>query len=120
MRTQFAGLLALLALVVGIHHGAAQGMRFFRITGPAATSITAFNPDGMMVWSNTLPGTNYTVQAVSSLPGGTNWVDYVKIHAINVVNTNLLVAFNPPAGMAIIPAGVFTMGDTLDGESDAK
>jgi len=31
----------------------------------------------------------------------------------------LLVALNPPDGMALIPAGSFMMGDNLDGESDA-
>ena len=97
----------------------AQGSRYFRISGPAATTITSFNPDGTLVWSNALTGSNYTVQTVTSLPGGTNWVDYVQIPAANNVNTNRLIAFNAPAGMALIPAGSFTMGDNLDGESDA-
>src|SRR5208282_6892562 len=93
--------------------------RFFRISGPAATTITAFNADGTLVWSNTMAGTNYTVQTVSSLPGGTNWVDYVRLPVTSSVNTNLIFSFNPPAGMALIPAGSFTMGDALDGEGDA-
>jgi formylglycine-generating enzyme required for sulfatase activity len=109
----------MLALFAGIHQAAAQGARFFRISGPAATRITTFRPDGMLVWSNALAGTNYTIQTVTSLPGGTNWVDYVQLPTTNDVNTNLIFAFNPPAGMALVPAGVFTMGDTLDGESDA-
>jgi formylglycine-generating enzyme len=108
-----------LALLAGINQVIAQGTRFFRISGPAVTTITAFNPDGTLVWSNTLAGTNYTVQTVSSLPGGTNWVDYVQLPVTNSVNTNLIVAFNPPAGMVLIPAGEFTIGDTLDGLSDA-
>jgi formylglycine-generating enzyme required for sulfatase activity len=33
--------------------------------------------------------------------------------------TNLPAATTAPLGMALIPAGSFTMGDTLDGESDA-
>src|ERR1035438_9953095 len=93
----------------------AQDARFFRISGPAATEITAFRPDGTLVWSNALAGTNYTVQTVAALPGGTNWVDYVQLPVTSRVNTNLIFSFNPPAGMALIPAGVFTMGDTLDG-----
>jgi formylglycine-generating enzyme required for sulfatase activity len=96
----------------------AQEARFFRISGPAATTIIAFRPDGMLVWSNALPGMTYIIQTVSFLPGGTNWVDYVQIPVTNDVNTNLLIAFNPPAGMAIIPAGSFTMGDTLDYAGD--
>jgi formylglycine-generating enzyme required for sulfatase activity len=46
-------------------------------------------------------------------------VDYVQLPVTQAVNTNLLIDFNPPAGMTLIPAGVFTMGDTLDGETDA-
>jgi formylglycine-generating enzyme required for sulfatase activity len=106
-----------LALFAGINPAAAQGTRFFRISGPAASTITALNPDGTVVWSNEQPGTNYTVQTVASLPGGTNWVDYVQLPVTNGVNTNQIVDFNPPAGMAFIPAGSFTMGDTLDGGS---
>jgi formylglycine-generating enzyme required for sulfatase activity len=108
-----------LALFTGIHQAAAQGIRFFRITGPAATTITAFNPDGTLIWSNSQPGATYTVQTAVSLPVGTNWVDYVQIPTTNDVNTNLIVDFNPPAGMRLIPAGVFTIGDTLDGEASA-
>jgi len=103
---------------LGIHQAAAQ-CAFFRIVGPTATTITAFNPNGTMVWSNAQPGETYTIQTVASLPGGTNWVNYVQILAINGVNTNLLVDFTPPSGMALIPAGSFAMGDTLDGERDA-
>ena len=46
-------------------------------------------------------------------------MDYVQVPVTNSVNTNLLIDFNPPAGMALIPAGAFTMGDALDGYSDA-
>ncbi len=110
---------ALLALSVGVHQAFAQGTRFFRISGSAATAITSFRRDGTIVWSNAQPGATYTIQTVSSLPGGTNWVDYVRIPTTNGVNTNQLIDFNPPAGMAFIPAGSFTMGDNLDFESDA-
>ena len=69
------------------------------------------------MWNNALAGTNYTVQTVSSLPGGTNWVDYVQLPVTNNVNTNRLVDFKPPTGMVIIPAGSFTMGNaTGDGD----
>jgi formylglycine-generating enzyme required for sulfatase activity len=108
-----------LALLAGVYQAAAQGARFFRISGPAATRITTFRADGTLVWTNAFAGTNYTVQTVSSLPGGINWLDYVQLPATNHISTNLLISFKPPAGMALIPAGVFTMGDTLDGESDA-
>jgi formylglycine-generating enzyme required for sulfatase activity len=119
MKTKLRSLCFALAVVGGINQAAAQGVQLFRIVGPAATTITKFRVDGTLVWSNALAGTNYTVQTVSSLPGGTNWVSYVQLPAASKVNTNQIVAFNPPAGMALIPAGSFTMGDTLDGESDA-
>ncbi len=112
-------LVTLILLTLCGNTATAQGTRFFRISGPAATTIIAFNPDGTLVWSNALAGTNYTVQTVTSLLGGTNWVDYVQLLVTTGVNTNIIFAFNPPAGMALIPAGVFKMGPTLDGESDA-
>lgn len=96
-----------------------QENRFFRVSGPAAATITAFRPDGTIEWSNAQPGATYTVQTASSLTGESNWVDYVEIPTTNSVNTNKIVDFNPPAGTVLIPAGSFTMGDTLDGETDA-
>jgi formylglycine-generating enzyme required for sulfatase activity len=119
MKTKLNSLFIGLALLAGIHQATAQSSQFFRIVGPTATTITKFRADGTLVWSNALAGTNYTVQTVSSLPGGTNWVNYVQLPVTQAVNTNQIIAFNPPTGMAFIPAGVFTMGDTLDGESDA-
>ena len=104
-----------LALLTGVHSAVAQNARFFRISGPAATTITAVRADGSLVWSNALAGTNYTVQTVASLPGGTNWVDYVQLPVTRQFNTNQIIAFNAPAGMVLIPAGTFIIGDTLDG-----
>jgi formylglycine-generating enzyme required for sulfatase activity len=97
----------------------AQGARFFRIAGPAVTKITSFRTDGSLVWTNGHTGTNYIVQTVAALPGGTNWVSYVTLPVSTHINTNQIIAFNAPAGMALVPAGVFTLGDTLDGETDA-
>src|SRR6267154_1183344 len=79
MKTKLHSLFIVLALLAGINQAAAQGARFFRISGPAATTIISFNPDGTMVWSNALAGTNYTIQTVSSLNGGSNWADYVQL-----------------------------------------
>jgi formylglycine-generating enzyme required for sulfatase activity len=114
MKIQFHSPFIALALLAVVHQGTAQETKFFRISGPAATIITAFRPDGTLVWTNALAGTNYTVQTVTSLPGGTNWVDYVQLPVTTAVNTNLIFAFTPPAGMALVPAGVFTMGDITD------
>ena len=119
MKTKLNPRLIALALLAGVHPSAAPAAQFFRIVGPAATAIMTLNADGTLVWSNAQPGTNYTVQTCSSLIGGTNWVDYVQLPVTNSVNTNPIVSFHPPAGMVLIPAGIFTLGDTLDGESDA-
>jgi sulfatase modifying factor 1 len=120
LKTKLQSLFIGLALLTGIHTVGAQTARFFRIVGPTVTKITSFNPEGTIVWSGATPGHTYTVQNGTSLAGGgTNWVDYVQLPVTNSVNTNLIMAFNPPAGMALIPAGTFTIGDTLDGESDA-
>jgi formylglycine-generating enzyme required for sulfatase activity len=110
-----------LTLFAIVQQAPAQGTQFFRISGPATTTMTAFNPDGTLVWSNALTGTNYLVQTAPQLVG-TNWVDYVQLPVANSVNTNQIVDFHPPAGMAFIPAGSFTMGNTsLDSdETDAK
>jgi len=119
MKARLQYLSIVMALLAGIHQATCQGTRLFRISGPGPTTVISFNPDGTLVWSNGLAGTNYTVQVATSLGGETNWVDYVQLPVSICVNTNLLVSFNPPDGMALIPAGSFTMGDPLDGDTNA-
>ena len=119
MMTKLQPLFVGLALIASVHQAIGQGTKFFRISGPAATTITAFEPDGIMVWSNAQPGSTYTVQTAASLAGGTNWVDYVQLPTSNSVNTNQIIDFNPPTGMALVPAGSFVMGDTLDGDPNS-
>jgi sulfatase modifying factor 1 len=108
-------LLTALVLAATIVQGIAQD-KFFRISGPAATQLEKLRADGMLVWSNANSKSNYTIQAISSLPG-TNWVDYIRIPATNAINTNLVVVFQPPTGMAFVPAGFFTLGNCI-GDSD--
>ena len=117
MKAKLHCLVIMLAAIICVHQATAQGTRFFRISGPSATTITAFRTDGTLIWSNALPGTNYTVQTISSLPGGTNWVDYAQFPAATGLCTNRLISFNPPPGMTLIPAGVFTMGNSI-GDTD--
>ena len=119
MQPPIAILLMVLMLLAGVHQAAAQGAQFFRISGPTPTTIIAFEADSTMVWSNAQPGAVYTVQTAAFLPGGTNWTGYAQFFAASNVNTNQLNAFNEIAGMVLVRAGVFTIGDTLDGESDA-
>jgi hypothetical protein len=70
MKNKLNSLIIGLALLAGIHQAAAQVTRFFRISGPAATKITALRMDGTLVWSNAQPGVTYIIQTLSSLPGG--------------------------------------------------
>lgn len=102
---------------------AAQGSfspaQFFRISGPAATTITAFRLDGTLIWSNQQPGATFAIQSAASLTFGGQWMNYLPILNAGSLNTNLIPCLNPTRGMALIPAGVFTMGDTLDGSTDA-
>jgi formylglycine-generating enzyme len=115
----FQPLCVLLLLLGCAQLGSAQQVRMFRIAGPAASSVTSLKADGTMVWSNAQPGATYIVQTAVTFTLASNWVDYVQLAVTNSVNTNVLFVLNPPAGMAFVPAGIFTMGDVLDGESDA-
>jgi hypothetical protein len=55
-RLMVLALLALSTLNSQLSTVFAQAAQFFRIAGPAATKITAFQRDGTMVWSNAQPG----------------------------------------------------------------
>ena len=119
MKTILCNLCLALAVVIGNNESAAQGTHFFRITGPAESDIRTFQADGTLVWSNTLPGTNYLIQTISSLSGTTNWLNFIKVPAASGMNTNRLGDYNSTNVLALIPAGSFTMGDALDNEADA-
>jgi len=70
--------------------------------------------------------TNYLLQSATNL-ATPNWVtanDAMPVTATTVSNTVparffRLIYTDPPTGMALIPAGSFLMGDTLDSEADA-
>ena len=82
----------------------------------------------MLVCSGLQAGTVASVQWASSLSGPwTNWASVVGLDAVTVSNNGTITvsvpmfyrvlgvaATNPPAGMALIPAGSFTMGDITD------
>ncbi len=101
-----------------------------------AIVVNSFSQNGVLVCSGLQTGTVATVQWASSLSGPwqTNWNGLTGVAVSNngtltvsvpmfyrvlgVASTNAATT-NVPAGMALIPAGTFTMGDNLDGESDA-
>lgn len=97
----------------------AQDARFFRVTGPAPVTITGISPYGFITWTNATASATFTVQTASSLAGVGNWVDFVQVPVTNMAVTQRLFDPNPPSGMAIIPAGSFLMGDSMDSSSIA-
>jgi formylglycine-generating enzyme required for sulfatase activity len=96
--------------------------------------ITSFSQNGVLVCSNLSPGSVASVQWASSLSGPwqTNWAGLGAVTAdsngtitvsVPMFYRVLGVAFTTNTttadGMALIPAGSVTIGDTLDGEGDA-
>jgi formylglycine-generating enzyme required for sulfatase activity len=113
MKNKLSNFSIALALVAGVHPLQAQ-----LNIAPAANQTVLY-------WTTT--ATNYVLQSTTNLASPT-WVtatDAVQVTAFTVSNTTPARFFrlapntDATAGMAIIPAGAFTMGDNLDGESDA-
>jgi formylglycine-generating enzyme len=69
--------------------------------------------DGIVTWTNVATNATFTLQTTTILPGESNWVNYVQVPASNAVTVHHTFDPNPPSGMAMIPAGSFTMGDSL-------
>jgi len=107
--------IGLSALALGVM--AAQGAQFFRIAGPVQTTIIGLSADGHITWTNSPTNATFIVQTVRSLPGQTNWVDYIQVPVTNAVTTQRIYDPSPPSGMALIPAGSFTMGNSI-GDGD--
>jgi sulfatase modifying factor 1 len=119
MRTKLRFLFLALALFVGVYPALAQLTNLG--IAPAGNQTVLF-------WPTTF--TNYVLQSTTNL-ASPNWVlvtDAVPVtvsNAVTITVTNTsparffrLYNTNPPAGMALIPAGSFTMGDNLHGDSD--
>jgi formylglycine-generating enzyme required for sulfatase activity len=120
MKTKLYSLFIVLALLAGVHPALAQLTNLG--IAPAGNQTVLF-------WPTTF--TNYVLQSTTNL-ASPNWglvTDAVPVTVKNTVTITVSNALparffrlyntNPPAGMALIPAGAFTMGDNLDGETDA-
>ena len=110
MKTLRLALLLILTLPLSMR---ADEARFFRISGPVASTITAFSADGYLTWTNAQTNATFTVQTTLSLLNVINWVDYIQVPATNPITIHRLYDPNPPTGMALIPAGIFTMGNCM-------
>jgi formylglycine-generating enzyme len=125
-RTKLNHWVVALALFAGIHPILAQTANL-RI-GSAGNQVVLF-------WPTT--ATNNVLQSTTNL-ASPNWVTFSGPGPVTVGNSFNFTVTNPssasffrlylnpgtpatntPGGMALIPAGAFTMGDTLDGASDA-
>jgi formylglycine-generating enzyme required for sulfatase activity len=115
MKTKFHHCFIVLALFVGVHSAFGQ-----------VTNLGIAPAGGQFIIYWPVSTTNYVLQTVTNL-ASTNWVTARTAFAVNTAEvTNAapagffrLMPTTTPAGMALIPAGWFTMGDTLDGRSDA-
>jgi formylglycine-generating enzyme required for sulfatase activity len=116
MKTKIQSLFVGLALLAGIHPTFAQ----------QPIVITSFSQNGVLTCTNLSPGSTATIQWASSVNG--TWSD---LFDMTVASNRTIVASvpmfyrvlgiaastnNAPADMSLIPAGSFTMGDTLDGD----
>jgi formylglycine-generating enzyme required for sulfatase activity len=122
MKTKLHSLCIGLAMLGGVHPVLAQ----------PALGIVATNNQVILFWPITANGTNGVLQSATNLISP-NWmsatdafpVNYGSQMAVSVSNAASARFFRlslvPPTadGMAFILAGWFTIGDTLDGESDA-
>jgi formylglycine-generating enzyme required for sulfatase activity len=121
MKTKLHCLFIALALLAVVHPVLAQ----------PALGIVPTNNQSLLYWPAT--ATDYVLQSNTNLVS-TNWVfatdavpaTYGSQTALAVTNglaarffRLILLPTTTADGMALIPAGVFTIGDTLDGESDA-
>ncbi len=111
--------LAILLALTFLPASHAQEARFYRISGPVATTITAISADGYATWTNAVTNATFTVQTATSLLNPSNWVDYVQVPTTNSVTNYRLCDPNSPAGMTLIPAGTFTMGNTFSGDGNS-
>jgi formylglycine-generating enzyme required for sulfatase activity len=87
----------------------AEEMRLFRLVSPTVTAITSVTTN-TLTWTNAAVGGTCTVQTTSVAMQG-SWVDYIQVPITNRVMTISLSGQNPSAGLVLISAGSFTMGD---------
>ena len=92
--------------------------------------ITSLSGNGVLVCSNLAPGSVATVEWASAVTGPwtNNWggLDAVTVDSTGMIQVSVPMFYrvlgtnSVPTGMALIPAGSFTMGNCMDpGEGDS-
>jgi hypothetical protein len=71
--------MALLLTLAGLLPACADEARFFRISGPVASTIIALDTSGYLTWTNAATNAVFTIQTAGSLAGLSNWVDYIQV-----------------------------------------
>jgi formylglycine-generating enzyme required for sulfatase activity len=88
---------------------------FFRIQASGNTRITGFDSDGTIAWSNAVVGSTGKIQRAGVLPAvEEDWTDAHSFTATVAAMTVNLSHEEIPAGMALIPAGIFVMGNATN------
>ncbi|MEY2427500.1 MAG: hypothetical protein QOJ40_385 [Verrucomicrobiota bacterium] len=96
---------------------------------PPQLAILPYGPNVILTWPTNATG--FTLQSTTNLVSPAGWTAVspkpVVVNGQNAVTNPVsgpqqfyrLISVAIPSGMALIPAGAFTMGDTLDGLGDA-
>jgi formylglycine-generating enzyme required for sulfatase activity len=106
-----------LAFTIGDAQTAASSL-----TLSGSSSNTTLVPNANIVFGGSGASRTVTVTPASSQSGTATITVTVSDGSLTTSDTFILTAVNAPAaptGFSLIPAGAFTMGDALDGDSDA-
>ena len=89
------------------------------LTLSGSSSNTTLVPNASIVFGGSGASRTVTVTPASSQSGTATITVTVSDGSLTASDTFVLTVVNAPTGFALIPAGGFTMGDALDGDSDA-
>ena len=120
MRLGMRVLIVMGTIMVAAMDATSQEQHFYRITSDTTSVITAISSAGWLTWSNEAAGGTCIVERADSLLGSNVWYSYVQHATTALVMRLRCFDPNPPAGMVLIPAGSFDMGDSFgEGASNA-
>ncbi|NLX26808.1 MAG: formylglycine-generating enzyme family protein [Lentisphaerae bacterium] len=110
------------AAMAGMAAAQTNTAAFFRISSPSNALITEFDvATGTISWSNGVAGVTNQLQRSVDLTKTNGWVDYAMLVSTGAtVCTEQIIDLNPPEGMAWIPGGNFSMGDSKAEGWDAE